>query len=73
MLTKERILNNEEVKLLKFIHSNIRIEMGLKSITTSKGVPQGLTTSPLLFDIYVEQLLKNMQQRNIFCRMYADD
>jgi retron-type reverse transcriptase len=73
MLIKKRILTKEEVKLLEFIHSNIRIEMGSKSVTTSKGVPQGLTTSPLLFDIYVEQLLENMQRRNIFCRMYADD
>jgi hypothetical protein len=43
------------------------------SITTSRGVPQRPSSSPILFDIYVEDILKELQRRNHFSRMFADD
>ncbi len=47
--------------------------MGIEEVTTSRGVPQGLSTSPLLFDIFVEPLLYRLQNAGIFSRMFADD
>jgi len=47
------ILNKNQLDLLDFIHYNIRVRIGETQITTSRGVPQGLTSSPILFDIYV--------------------
>jgi hypothetical protein len=49
------------------------VEIGGISITTSRGVPQGLSSSPILFDIYVEEILEELQKRNLFSRMFADD
>jgi hypothetical protein len=73
MLRIKGILNQHDIELLEFIHYNLRIDIGGKSITTSRGVPQGLTTSPILFDIYVEGILENLQKANHFSRMFADD
>ena len=42
-------------------------------VTTSSGVPQGLISSPLLFNIYVEPLLEELESAGLFSRMYADD
>lgn len=72
-LWKKNILNRDEIQLLHFIHSNIRVSMGEKEVTTSRGVPQGLITSPILFDIYVEDLLYSIQEAGLFGRMFADD
>lgn len=55
------------------IHANIRICLGGHEVTTSRGVPQGLITSPDLFNIYVEPLLQRLEMAGIFSRMFADD
>ena len=52
ILKDKNILNDVDIKLLKFIHSNLVITIGNESTKTNKGVPQGLTTSPLLYNIY---------------------
>jgi hypothetical protein len=49
------------------------VEIGGISITTSRGVPQGLSSSPILFDIYVEDILEELQRKDHFSRMFADD
>jgi hypothetical protein len=49
------------------------VEIGGINITTSRGVPQRLSSSPILFDIYVEDILEELQRRNHFSRMFADD
>lgn len=72
-LRRREILDSEQMQLLEFIHSNMRIDIGDKSITTSRGVPQGLTTSPILFNIFVEPILEELEQADIFGAMYADD
>lgn len=56
-LQEKNILNTNEIDLLKFIHKNLRVCLAGQQTTTSKGVPQGFSSSPILFDIYVESLL----------------
>lgn len=46
--------------LLKFIHGNLRVGAGQESCSCANGVPQGLTTSPMLFDIYTESLFEEI-------------
>jgi hypothetical protein len=73
MLLRKRILSHQKLRILEFIHHNLRVSLGTNEVTTSRGVPQGLTTSPLLFNIYVEDILERMDRENIFTAMYADD
>ena len=50
--------------------------------SVSNGVKQGGVMSPVLFTVYLDNLLKNLRQRNIGCKIgttylgvfgYADD
>lgn len=59
--------------MLKFIHSNLKIHLGESYYFTSKGVPQGLTTSPILFNIYVEELMNELRGKGLFFQLFADD
>lgn len=43
--------------LLKFLHKNTKIIAGNSYMYCSTGVPQGFLTSPILFDIFAENLL----------------
>ncbi len=72
-LERTKALSEQQVSLLKFIYNNIRITLGNSTITTSKGVPQGLCTSPILFNLYSQPILYELQSAGIFARMYADD
>ena len=46
------------LQLLKFLHHSLEYTLGAESCRASNGVPQGMTTSPMLFDIYTECLLQ---------------
>ena len=73
-LVQRKILSPSELRLLEFIHYNLRVSIdGEHMVTTSSGVPQGLISSPLLFNIYVEPLLEELESAGLFSRMYADD
>ena len=50
-IVEERgILNQTELQILKFIYSNVFISNGKgKIIKISKGTPQGMSSSPILF------------------------
>jgi len=61
-LEENKVLTADELKLLKFIHSNITIKMGKVQCKTEKGVPQGLCTSPMLWNIYLNSLLNKLEQ-----------
>ena len=52
LIEEKEILPSYILELIEFVHQNLRIKLGRQSTLTSSGVPQGLTTSLLLFDIY---------------------
>lgn len=61
MLLDKKVMVEEQIRLLKFIHTNLRISLGGKEVSTSKGVPQGLTSSPPLFNTYTESFLERLE------------
>jgi hypothetical protein len=72
-IEKKRILTPEKLALLKFIHKNLDIKLGFSSCKPTNGVPQGLTTSPACFNIYIEELLEQLKHAGIPAFAYADD
>ncbi len=72
-LKEKGILSDEKIDLLRFIHQNLRISMGGREVTTSRGVPQGLPSSPPLFNVLSEPILVRLEEIVVFARMYADD
>lgn len=73
LIQQKRILSPQKLNLLRFIHSNIRVEYGDISIKSTNGVPQGLTTSPHLFNIFSESLLTQLELAGLKVYAYADD
>jgi hypothetical protein len=52
-MATRKILTEEKLNLLKFIHKNVEVTLGNSNTTSTNGVPQGLTTSPACFDIFI--------------------
>jgi len=75
ILTDKNILDQEEVAFLRTLYSKTTLMVGNKKVEINKGVMQGSTISPALFDIFVEPLLKLLNEEidieDIFA--YADD
>ena len=72
----EQVLDKKEIEYLKALYSRNRIKLGEYSFTPNIGVAQGSIISPALFDIYIEDLLKKIENlgvniEDIFA--YADD
>ena len=76
-LKAKNILNEEEVNWLEDLHSRITIKAGGAKIRPLNGLHQGSMISPLLFDIYVEDMVERIHQRNKIpiedILFYADD
>ena len=63
LLKKNSVLNEQELLLIKFIHNNIRVFGETLSVRCMKGLPQGLVSSPLLFNIYTDELAKALKDK----------
>ena len=75
-LESRRILPPHVLQLLKFLHSRLSFSLNGISCRSTNGVPQGMTSSPMLFDIFTESLLELFQSSSIddvFLRLFADD
>jgi hypothetical protein len=74
LIERKRILNNKEAQLLRFIYSNICDSNGKnKQIRISMGTPQSMSTSPLLFEIYIGSILTALLAKGAEAYLFADD
>lgn len=74
LLDDKKILDKDELAALKWIHSNLYISTGQgQKAYTNIGVPQGLRTSPMLFNIYIDQLVKQLNETEVRSILFADD
>ena len=75
LLRHNRILEEEEIQFLRALYANTYISIGRYKVRMSKGVMQGSTISPALFNIFLEPLLETLSMRispeDLF--VYADD
>jgi len=73
----ERVLNSEEVGLIKAIYSRTRVRLGDETFSPNIGVAQGSMISLALFNIYCEDLYYTLEdQTNVHMEDllgYADD
>lgn len=47
--------------MIEYIHRNLKICLGNAYAYTTQGVPQGLITSPILFNIVANELLRKLR------------
>ena len=75
--SEKKILTNEEVRYLEALHERIKLFCPPYRLTAQDGVHQGSPISPLLFNIYLDEILRKLKRRHklenedIFA--YADD
>jgi len=73
----EKVLNSEEINLIKAIYSRNRVKLGNYSFSPNIGVAQGSVISPFLFNIYVEEMYERINKEcdvNLEDMLgYADD
>ena len=76
-LRQKNILLEEEVNYLEQLYERYRIKVGSSTLKTNKGVAQGSTISPALFNIFIEDLsaeLESAADLHMEDRLfYADD
>lgn len=51
----------------------MRVQFGEQVRETSRGVPQGAVMSPLLFNLYIDDLLDELDVSGIHAQLFADD
>ena len=70
----EKNIPNHVIKLLQNMYSKFRVTIdGENWIETKNGLPQGSSLSPLLFNIYVDELLEDLENNNLFVKAFAGD
>ena len=73
LIRDKGILSPGKLALLEFLHRNVEVTLGEHGCKPTNGVPQGFTTSPACFDIYIEPLIIELSNAGIGCLAYADD
>ena len=73
-LLDEARIPGDIIEIIKemFNKSQIIID-GISTFKTTKGLLQGSCLSPILFNFYINPMLRNLEKLNAWCRAYADD
>ena len=75
ILQQKEILDEDEIEFIRALYSNTTLKVGDNNVYINKGVMQGSTISPALFNIFLEPLLLELSEitgvDDIFA--YADD
>ena len=61
--------------MIKLVFSSINLHIGDEIIHFNSGTPQGSLISPILFDLYINDLLLDLEkdQRTLTIKAFADD
>lgn len=62
ILRKNGIFTEQEIKFLECIHNKIYFRVNGQKYYFQNGVGQGLSTSPGLFNIYMEEVIKCLKE-----------
>ena len=68
-------IDSETIDMIKLVFSSISLHIGKEVVHFNSGTPQGSLISPILFDLYINDLLIDLEKDSkILCvKAFADD
>lgn len=76
IMKRRNIMSDNDIQFLKTLHDKIYFVANGERFYFKNGVGQGLTTSPGLFNIYMEEVMSEIKEAlsfELFYLLYADD
>ena len=70
----ESFLTEEEINYYKAIQERIVVKIGKETVRPTKGLPEGSTLSPLLFNVFIQKIMDEASKGvNGTFQGFADD